>query len=161
MLLAREVPRPTAASARRSEYDSAAAVVGSDRALALNVEIAGSRRCHKQPPVPNSPLTHYNAFNRIANVSNLVPWFSFCLVLVILASHFRARMDLPKKKSHLESGLNQRDRATGGFCRNYTHRKPIKVFYCRGFGHAGKKFHFRSAFQVLLVASTRQSHVRI
>ena len=34
----------------------------------------------------------------------------------LLASHFRARMDLPKKtKSHLESGLNQRDRATGGF----------------------------------------------
>ena len=31
-LLAREVPRPTAASARRSEHDSAAAVVGSDRA---------------------------------------------------------------------------------------------------------------------------------
>ena len=26
-------------------------------------------------------------------------------------SHFRARIDLPKKKSHLESGLNQRDRA--------------------------------------------------
>ena len=43
LLLAREVPRPTAASARRSEYDSAAAVVGSDRALALNVEIAGSK----------------------------------------------------------------------------------------------------------------------
>ena len=42
-------------------------------------------------------------------------------------------MDLPKKKFHLESGLNQRDRATGGFCGNYTHRKPGKVFYCRGF----------------------------
>ena len=41
-LLAREVPRPTAASARRSEYDSAAAVVGSDRALALNAEMASS-----------------------------------------------------------------------------------------------------------------------
>ena len=39
-LLAREVPRPTAASARRSEHDSAAAVVGSDGALALNVETA-------------------------------------------------------------------------------------------------------------------------
>ena len=27
-------------------------------------------------------------------------------IWVILASHFRARMNLPKKKSHLESGLN-------------------------------------------------------
>ena len=71
LLLAREVPRPTAASARRSEYDSAAAVVGSDRTLALNVEIAGSRRCHTS--VSNSPLTHFNAFTRIVNVSNLVP----------------------------------------------------------------------------------------
>ena len=34
------MPRPTAASARRSEYDSAAAVVGSDRTLALNGEMA-------------------------------------------------------------------------------------------------------------------------
>ena len=42
-LLAREVPRPTTASARRSEYDSAAAVVGSDRALALNGEMASSK----------------------------------------------------------------------------------------------------------------------
>ena len=41
-----------------------------------------------------------------------------------------------KKKplgANLESGLNQRDRATGGFCRNYTHRKPSNFFYCRGF----------------------------
>ena len=37
--VAREVPRPTAASARRPEHDSAAAVVGSDRALALNAEM--------------------------------------------------------------------------------------------------------------------------
>ena len=29
----------------------------------------------------------------------------FCLVLVVLASQFRARMDLPKKKSRLESGI--------------------------------------------------------
>ena len=42
LLLAREVPRPMAASARRSEYDSAAAVVGSDRTLTLNVEMASS-----------------------------------------------------------------------------------------------------------------------
>ena len=41
--LAREVPRPTAASARRSEYNSAAAVVGSDRALSLNAEMASSK----------------------------------------------------------------------------------------------------------------------
>ena len=71
--VAREVPRPTAASARRSEYDSAAAVVGSDRTLTLTVEIAGSRRCHTS--VSNSPLTQFNAFARIANVPNLVPCY--------------------------------------------------------------------------------------
>ena len=38
-------------------------------------------------------------------------------------------MDLPEKKSHLESGLNQRDRATGGFVEFYTHQKPGKIFY--------------------------------
>ena len=48
-------------------------------------------------------------------------------------SYFRARVDLPKKKYHLESGLNQRDRATGGFVGVYTDRKPGKVFYWRGF----------------------------
>ena len=40
----------------------------------------------------------------------------------------------PEKKSHLEPGLNQRDRATGGFVRVYTHRKPGKIFDVRGFG---------------------------
>ena len=54
-------------------------------------------------------------------------------ILVILASHFQTRMDAPKKKSHLESGLNQRDRATCGFGPNETHRKLGKIFYCRGF----------------------------
>ena len=39
-LVTREVPRPTVASARRSEHDSAAAVVGSDRTFAMNVEMA-------------------------------------------------------------------------------------------------------------------------
>ena len=45
----------------------------------------------------------------------------------------------PEKKCHLESGLNQRDRATAGFVRVYTHRKPGKIFYWRGFtaGNAG------------------------
>ena len=71
MLLAREVPRPTAASARRSEYDSAAAVVGSDRTLTLNVEIAGSLASHGK--ARNRFVTHFNAFTRIAIVSNLVP----------------------------------------------------------------------------------------
>jgi hypothetical protein len=47
-------------------------VVGSDRALALNVEREGPRRCHT--PVSNSPLAHFNAFTRIANVPNPVPW---------------------------------------------------------------------------------------
>ena len=43
-LLARKVPRPTAAtSTRRSEDDSAAAVVGWDGALTLNVETASTR----------------------------------------------------------------------------------------------------------------------
>ena len=50
-----------------------------------------------------------------------------------LASHFRASIDLPKKKSHLESGLNKRDRATGGFVGVYTHRKPGKKIDVRGF----------------------------
>ena len=71
MLLAREVPRPTAASARRSEYDSAAAVVGSDRALTLNVEMVSSKV--KSWEAYNRFVTHFNAFTRIANVSNLVP----------------------------------------------------------------------------------------
>ena len=39
----------------------------------------------------------------------------------------------PEKKSHLESGLNQRDRATAGFGRDRSHGKPSKIFYCRGF----------------------------
>ena len=46
--------------------------------------------------------------------------------MVILARYFQARMDLPEKKSHVESGLNKRDRATGGFSGVYTHRKPDK-----------------------------------
>ena len=71
LLLAREVPRPTAASARRSEYDSAAAVVGSDRTLTLNVERAGSLASHGK--ARNRFVTHFNAFTRIAIVSNLVP----------------------------------------------------------------------------------------
>ena len=53
--------------------------------------------------------------------------------MVNLAGHFRARMDLPKKKSHLESGLNQRDQATAGFGRDRSHGKPSKTFYWRGF----------------------------
>ena len=36
----------------------------------------------------------------------------------------------PEKKYHLESGLNQRDRATGGFVGVYTHRKPGKMGLC-------------------------------
>ena len=43
--------------------------------------------------------------------------FSFCLVLVVLASHFRSRMDPPEKKYHMESGLDQRDEAAAGFIR--------------------------------------------
>ena len=41
-LVARELPRSTAASARRSDPDNAATVVRSDRALALNLEMARS-----------------------------------------------------------------------------------------------------------------------
>ena len=43
-----------------------------------------------------------------------------------------------RKKSHLGSCLDIRDRATGGVFRNYTHRKPSssKIFYCRGFSRA-------------------------
>ena len=39
----------------------------------------------------------------------------------------------PEIESHLESRLNQRDRATGGFSGVYTHRKPGKFFDGRGF----------------------------
>ena len=61
--------------------------------------------------------------------------FSFCLVLAILAGHFRDGVHL-KKKCHLESGLNQRDRATAGFSRGRSHGKPSKIFYWRGFSCA-------------------------
>ena len=80
MLLAREVPRPTAASARRSEYDSAAAVVGSDRALALNVERASSLASHGK--ACSRFVTHFNAFTRTAIVPNLVP----CMPSAAMAS---------------------------------------------------------------------------
>ena len=63
-----------AASARRSEYDSAATVVGSDRTLTLNVEIAGSLASHGK--AHNRFVAHFNAFTRMAIVSNLVP----CLI---------------------------------------------------------------------------------
>ena len=36
-------------------------------------------------------------------------------------------------KCHSQSGLNQRDRATGGFVGGFTHRKPGNIFYWRGF----------------------------
>ena len=52
-------------------------------------------------------------------------------------------MDLPKKKSHSEPGLNKRDRATGGFSEVYTHQKPGKKFYCRGFSIIMKSTSFR------------------
>ena len=56
----------------------------------------------------------------------------------MFAPHFRDRVDLPKKKKyHLESGLNQRDRATAGFVRVHTHRKPGKKIHWRGFAWAG------------------------
>ena len=42
----------------------------------------------------------------------------------MFAPHFRGRVDLPEKKYHLESGLNQRDRATAGFGRDRSHGKP-------------------------------------
>ena len=58
----------------RSEYDSAAAVVGSDRALALNVEMASSMV--KSWEACNRFVAHFNAFTRIAIVSNLVPWLA-------------------------------------------------------------------------------------
>ena len=68
---AREVPRPTAASARRSECDSAAAVVGSDRALALNVETASSKASHGK--ACNRFVAHFNASTSIAIFPNPVP----------------------------------------------------------------------------------------
>ena len=39
----------------------------------------------------------------------------------------------PEKKSHLESGLNQLDRATAGFGRDRSQREPCRKFYWRGF----------------------------
>ena len=41
----------------------------------------------------------------------------------------------PEKKPHLESGLNQRDRATAGFGRGRSHGKPGKKIYWRGFDY--------------------------
>ena len=70
-LLAREVPRPTAASARRSEDDSAAAVVGSDRTLTLNVEMASSKV--KSWEARNRFVAHCSSFASIAIVPNPVP----------------------------------------------------------------------------------------
>ena len=46
-----------------------------------------------------------------------------------------------RKKCHLESGLNQRDRATAGFGRGRSHGKQAKFFYCRGF--AAPLYHTR------------------
>ena len=46
---------------------------------------------------------------------------------------FRGRVDLPKKKYHSESGLNQRDRATCGFVQCQTNRKQGKKIDVRGF----------------------------
>ena len=77
-------------------------------------------------------------------------WRSTCWVDVGIFAHFlrkkngvvyldffeSLRPTLPeKKKPHLESGLNQRDRATDGFVGVYTHRKPgtHKKIYRRGF----------------------------
>ena len=80
------MPRPTAASARRPEYDSAAAVVGSDRALALNVEMASSKV--KSWEACNRFVAHFNAFTSIAIVSNLVP----CIII------FSFQLDSPKKR---------------------------------------------------------------
>ena len=51
---------------------------------------------------PNRPNYESPRFAMVRKFS-----FLFCLVSVILASHFQARMDLPeeKKEPHLESGL--------------------------------------------------------
>ena len=54
-------------------------------------------------------MAHFNAFTSIAIVPNLVPWWVVVGVVVLLV----LRMDLPEeeKMPHLESGLNQRERA--------------------------------------------------
>ena len=80
--------------------------------------------------IPKIPGLFY--YFVVAGISGIFPknprpkWLRLLL-------NVRARMDLPEKKFHLESGLNQRDRATGGFCRNCTHRKPRKNVSCRCF----------------------------
>jgi hypothetical protein len=78
-----------AASARRSEYDSAATVVGSDRTLTLNVEIAGSSASHGK--ARNRFVTHFNAFTSIAIVSDLVPCFLFIKLFVEPSQRTRTR----------------------------------------------------------------------
>ena len=52
-------------------------------------------------------------------------------ILVILASHFRTRVER-RKKFHLGYCLHQRDRATFEFGGVYTHRKPGKKIDVRG-----------------------------
>ena len=56
-------------------------------------------------------------------------------ILSMFAPHFRDRVELPKKKYQLQSGLNQRDRATAGCGRDRSHGKPSNFFYCRGFSY--------------------------
>ena len=90
-------------------------MVGSDRTLALNVEMASSLASHGK--ARNRFVTHFNAFTRIAIISNLVPWVVLVVlgthaILVIFAGHFRTRVGRPKTiKCHLRSGLEQRDGA--------------------------------------------------
>ena len=63
-------------------------------------------------------------------------WPQLPFFLVILASHSEPGWTR-RKKSHLRVCLDQRDRATFVFRRNYTHRKPGKIFYWRGCSKTG------------------------
>ena len=83
------MPRPRAASARHTEYDSAAAGVGSDRALALTVEMASPKSegevigglLHRESALKNlKPNLQYFFSNRERNSAPayLVPFTCRC-----------------------------------------------------------------------------------
>ena len=73
-------------------------------------------------------------------------------ILVILASHFRARAHL-QQKNHVGGCSDQSDRAMCGFGGVYIHRKPDTVFYWRGF--FGGPFPPKRAILVILASHLR------
>ena len=95
--------------------------------------------------------SHASSQLRIATVrhglkSSVITFsFSFCHVLVVLASHFRAGMDLPKKKVPLAVLFRSTRLDYIRFGRDSSHGKPVKIFYCRGNGRNLRKMATKTA----------------